>query len=487
MSGKQPKRSSVGKNADIDGLLTATHPELETGGTVPPPLRTSVLGHAKVQPLACGADAATLFNNQVIFHEAKDEKAHRIISQADDLVRDVIAIEKVMARLVAAKSQLFRWPLETTGPQVRRSKHGAAPPSRGPARLARDFLAILRLNVDEIRRAFPTGRHRLHPLVELFERHMARHGLWRVFKPLNSSDVNQLNASIEAMRQESKSATFRRHLDGHLKQVRDNTRSALELIDALCAAHSQLVVVRIDLSYRRHPLKGWLALPVMDGNAFGDRARLIRYLMRKCPCRPVAYVWKTEWAEHTGWHTHMLLFFDGNQHQHDITIARMIGKYWDEDITRGNGRHHISNLDQHQQRGVGKIRYDDAAKLWALCTIVVPYVTKADYYIRFIVPPKTRTFARSKVPHVSAKKLGRPRIKTSARVLSYTGLLNQPNYSSRKQGKQRSKLKRGREQAQRKHHFSSHIPYRSLTMEEYKAKGRESEVLGNNIWPYSTR
>ena len=482
MGAQQIDESRVGKIAGISGTPTKAAGEAETGGAVSPLLREGVLSRAKMQPLACGADEAALFSNQVRYHEADDDRAHLILVPAEDLMRDIIGIEKVMVRLVAAKAPLFRWPLEAKKPKARRMGNDNSPPKRGPARLAADFLSILRPDLIDIRSAFPADKHRLHPLVELFEQRMERCGFWLGFKPASELDVHRLNACVEAMRQEAKSKAFRRRLDGHLKQVRDNTRSALELIVALYAVYSQLVVVRIDLSYRRHPRKGWLALPVYDGNARGHRGRFIHYLMRKCPCRPVGYVWKTEWAEHTGWHTHMLLFFDGNEHRQDITIARMLGKHWNNEITRGDGRHHISNLDQHQSSGVGKIRYDAAAKLWALCTIVVPYVTKADYYIRFVVPPKTRTFARSKVPEVPAKKLGRPRLNASARVLTYTGSLNRPGYSNRRPDKGKPKHEKGGEQAHHKYRRAEPIPYRSLSKEEYEAKAREYEALGKDVW-----
>ncbi|PMQ05107.1 hypothetical protein DyAD56_11045 [Dyella sp. AD56] len=311
---------------------------------------------------------------------------------------------------------------------------------------------------------------------------MERYGFWRGYRPSGESDVRRLNACVTAIRNEAKSAAFRNRLDKHLKLVRNNTRSALDLVHALFGLYSQLLVIRIDLSYERHPRKGWLALPVMDGDAFSDRARLIRYLMRKCPCRPVAYVWKTEWAEHTGWHTHLLLFFDGNRHQHDISIARMLGKHWNEEITRGKGRHHISNFDQHQARGVGRIRYDDAAKLWALCTIVVPYVTKTDYYLKLVVPPKTRTFGRSGLPKIPAKKMGRPRINTSTRMFDYTGVLNHPGYSRRGVGKQQPKFNMPQGLAYRKQFGTEQDADSSSRTSKYQALGSERDACIKMGW-----
>lgn len=483
MIGKAERKLRVKEGGDSSKLSTTTR---FNAGLVDDALPASIavaLGRVKMQPLACGAEEALLFSNAVLYHNGDDHIAHRIICPADGIAREIVTIEKVISRLVASKSTLFRWPPK--GPTRKAHCNGldASQPSRGPARLAADFLNILQPNLADIRSVFPKEKHQLHPLVEMFERHMYKYDFWHGFKPLCELEVKRLNSCVEAIRAEAKSSAFRRRIDKHLKLVRDNTRSALELVNLLFLVYSQLLVVRIDLSYVRHPRKGWLALPVMDGNAFGDRARMIRYLQRKCPCRPVAYVWKTEWAAHTGWHTHLLLFFDGSQHQQDITIARMIGKHWNEEITRGQGRHHISNLDQHQARGVGKIRYDDAAKLWALRTIVVPYMTKADFYVRLLVPPKTRTFGRSGLPKLPARKLGRPRIHPSIRVSSYTGLLNKPGYRNSRSGKPGSKRNKVAEVARTQFRGAGTVLCKSLSKEEYAAKGREWEALGKPVWP----
>lgn len=479
--GHKPRNTDYGNSI---GLPKAVPFDMALVGDVLPASITMALGQVKLQKLASGAEDALLFSNSVLYHDGDDPRAHRIICHADDIARDIIAIEKVIARLVAAKSQLFRWTTrEARHKTTHRKALTASPPSRGPARLAADFLSIMKSNFAVIRSAFPKEKHQLHPLVELFEQHMSRYDFSHEFKPLCELDVKRLNECVDAIRAEAMSPAFRRRVDKHLKLVRNNTRSTLELVDSLFMVYSQLLVIRIDLSYVRHPLKGWVALPVMDGNAVGDRARLIRYLQRKCPCRPVGYVWKTEWAEHTGWHTHLLLFFDGSRHQQDIAIARMIGEYWDKEITRGKGRHHISNLDHHQMRGVGRIRYDDAAKLWALCGIVVPYVTKADYYVRLLVPPKARMFGRSGLPKLPAKKLGRPRGHLAARVSSYTGSLNQPGYASRRPGKPKAGPQKGIE-AHSKRHRVAPVPYRSLSKAEYEAKAREHLALGKAVWPH---
>lgn len=241
------------------------------------------------------------------------------------------------------------------------------------------------------------------------------------------------------MRDEARSTAFRVRRDKHHKLVRSNTTGLLELIDRLFLLHSQLLVIRMDISYCRHSLEPWRALSVTKEEAVNHRDQMIRYLKRKCPFRPVGYAWKLEFTQGTGWHTHLLLFFDANQHQQDLPIATHIGRHWNDVITRGLGRHHISNFEAHQYRGVGKIHYTDVAKLWALRTLVAPYLTKVDYYVRMVLS-KGRTFGRSELPDIPETKRGRPRALPSARVADYVP----PIPISNTKTKERPPMKRGR-------------------------------------------
>jgi hypothetical protein len=367
-----------------------------------------------------GAEEALVYTTQTRFHEDGDIKPHRIRTHDEDMARELMAIEKTMRRLTSTQKTLFHWPPKAQRDTIPRRRQ----------RLADQLLHILRPSLWGIRQTFPY--HQFHPLVELFEKHITANAFSSQFSPACKEDVDRLNACVHAIREEARSEAFRLRRDKHHKLVRSNTAGLLELVDRLFAVHSQLLVIRMDISYRRNAAAPWLSLPVTMGEALDHRNRVIHYLRRKCPFKPIGYAWKLEFTEHTGWHTHLLLFYDANQHQQDFVIAEHIGQHWDRVIARGNGRHFICNYQSYRYRGVGKIHYSDTVKLWALRTLVAPYLTKADYYARMVLSgidapgaedhaakPKARTFGRSELPDVPAKKLGRPRALPSARVADY--------------------------------------------------------------------
>lgn len=376
------------------------------------------------QLFAQGADEALLYTTEMRFHEEGDPHPHRIRTNDEDLAREVMAIEKTIQKLTNTKRQLFHWPPKRT-----------LQPLRGPVPLAEDFLRILRSDLGWIRQAFP--HHQFHPLIELFEKHMKARSFVANFRPMCQDDVDLLNACVKAIRHEASSLAFRRRRDKHYKLVRSNTQGLLELIDRLFAQHSQLLVVRMDLSYRRHSSMPWLSHPITEEEARNHRDEMIRYLGRKCPFKRVGYAWKLEFTEHTGWHTHLLLFFDGNRHQHDLLIAEHIGKQWNNEITHGLGRNFICNYEPYRYRGIGKIHHTDVAKLWALRALVAPYLTKVDYYVRMVLT-KGDAFGRSELIDVPVKKRGRPRALPSAKVADFVP----PMHGSITEGKKEAPAKR---------------------------------------------
>jgi hypothetical protein len=354
-----------------------------------------------------GADEALLYTTQIQFHAHGDLEPYRARTSDEDLAREVMAIEKTMQRMTKTKRQLFFWPPRSKHPRLTLSP---------TAPLSEDFLQVLRSGLGWIRQAFP--HHQLHPLIELFEKHMEARSFSANFRPLCQDDVDRLNSCVKAIRDEASSQAFRRRRDKHHKLVRSNTQGLLELTDRLFAQHSQILVVRIDLSYRRHASMPWLSHPTTEAEALNQRDGMLEYLRRKCPFKPVDYAWKLEFTEHTGWHMHFLLFFDANLHQRDLAIAEHICQHWSNVITQGSGRYFICNYERYRYRGVGKIHHTDVAKLWALRTLVIPYLTKADYYVRMVLT-KGRTFGRSELTDVPTKKRGRPRKLPSARIVDF--------------------------------------------------------------------
>ena len=62
------------------------------------------------------------------------------------------------------------------------------------------------------------------------------------------------------------------------------------------------------------------------------------------------YISKIEYAPLTGWHCHMVLFFNGQRVQNDIVYANSICRYWENVITKGIGRAYSSNLARMNEK-----------------------------------------------------------------------------------------------------------------------------------------
>lgn len=80
----------------------------------------------------------------------------------------------------------------------------------------------------------------------------------------------------------------------------------------------------------------------------------------------------------------------------DIIIADNICKYWQDDITQGEGTSYNcnKNKDRYDQLGIGQIKRNDADKREAL-NQVIGYLIKNDHYIQAQIPHGKRTFGRS--------------------------------------------------------------------------------------------
>lgn len=81
-------------------------------------------------------------------------------------------------------------------------------------------------------------------------------------------------------------------------------------------------------------------------------------------------------------------------------------------ITKGKGGAYNCNKATYTHPGIGSIRYHDEEKLDNLKTIVVPYLTKPDYYVSMTKSQGHRAFWPSHPPEITAKRRGRKRSKT---------------------------------------------------------------------------
>lgn len=231
---------------------------------------------------------------------------------------------------------------------------------------------------------------------------------------------------------------FKKEVVQQRKYASEYKRSVQDYIDGLFDYRSRLLVIRIDLSYR----KGLLATPHNENGLFKKitnknksdmnkpfvkpvqklkflkdwslevqkhRDMLIKQLKKQYSKSFVGYMWKLEYTEIKSFHYHMMFFLDGIKHREDITIAQNIGELWVDKITQGNGLYWNCNAHKNQYRnlGVGMINHHEAVLRDNMLNTAF-YLVKKDYLIHSVMfNSKNRAFGKGQIPNKS--KSGRPR------------------------------------------------------------------------------
>ncbi|MDR5778097.1 inovirus-type Gp2 protein [Caballeronia sp. LZ065] len=130
----------------------------------------------------------------------------------------------------------------------------------------------------------------------------------------------------------------------------------------------------------------------------------------------VDYIWTLEEGDETGLHLHVLIFYRADDVRRDVLIARLIGEYWENVVTKGEGQYWNSNADKwfHEKYGhgvgTGEINWDDHDKRKALRKNI-QYMTKADQFLKMKYGEQCHVFGTSQAK--AKKKAGRPRKQAS--------------------------------------------------------------------------
>ena len=207
---------------------------------------------------------------------------------------------------------------------------------------------------------------------------------------------------VEMIRREGRQPAFRQRVRQQAQDAQRNYDSALAYNERLFECRSRLVVIRLDLGYRREVVQT-LTLQQLDRDL--DRFlrnqrhnRLFKHLY--------GYVIKVEEGPLRGLHTHVVLYFLGSEVQKHEHLGDLIGRYWVEQITEGRGSYFNCNRVRYKHMGVGVIEHDDHDKRQHLRQRVLGYLFKDDQHVRI---KDRRVFRRGEMPGLSAVPMGRPR------------------------------------------------------------------------------
>jgi hypothetical protein len=206
------------------------------------------------------------------------------------------------------------------------------------------------------------------------------------------------------------SPAYRYGMVAYQREAQNNVIECRRYIDGLFDRWSRLVVIRIDLAYRKDVTVEFEELEA-DLKRLHTNRRHNELFNHLC-----GYITKIEYGIEKQLHVHALWFFNGHKRQgsSDSYLAQAISEYWVDVITAGRGGYWNCNAKKHRYRrnGIGLVEASDSAKRLNL-SIAVSYLCKKETQV--IKPhayPQTKLLRKGQLS-VMPVKLGRPRGNTN--------------------------------------------------------------------------
>jgi len=335
---------------------------------------------------------------------ANDYEVTPVILDGWTTSEDVRLLDKLSIKLTRTSGELFSVKINKFN--NRNYIHGT--------KLGLEFLSALRIDTSLIKHHFPF--HKANPHIDLIIRHIDSRKLSQLtsfFNALFNDEVvkwvDVLNGCVEAMRKEANGLKFKMAVNKFQRVSNKNHKELMKYIEMQFEAHSRLLVLRIDLGYRKPqgwPLKS--ESPVQYDDVKKHWTALLKFLNAKIPDL-TGFAYKLEYGLEKLFHYHLLVLLDGSKVREDVTIAKIIGLAWN-DITVGKGLHYNCNDNKYMYKscGIGMINHNDHELREGL-KMAAAYLTKTDYFIKMVAPENGRTFGKGNMPAPKFTNKGRPR------------------------------------------------------------------------------
>lgn len=149
-----------------------------------------------------------------------------------------------------------------------------------------------------------------------------------------------------------------------------------EVIDSAFKADSRVAVIRVDLGYKEG--KSSAQTINKDLDKLYQNARSKPNIFKD----KIVQIIKVEKSGNDGYHAHALFAFKGHNVKNHKAKAEQIGKYWQNEITKGNGNYHNCNSKEYPKYSLGVIERDDEEAKNALKENVLGYICKDEQSTR---------------------------------------------------------------------------------------------------------
>jgi hypothetical protein len=222
----------------------------------------------------------------------------------------------------------------------------------------------------------------------------------------------RVDGFVQMLRNDARSKPFLAELDARRRQCQKNDTSAKKYVDDIYLHRaSKNLAVRLDLVCgSEDPERRGITSTVDVGQARKELDRFLRHVREKFPL--TGYMGTFEYGTFTGYHFHLLLFFDGHKQWNGKALGFLLGEVWKNEITEGRGRYFNCNALKYAENGIGMIWHHDTAKREILKKKVISYLTKTDFWLKFQGTRKTffrGLMSSEQEKDVTMLAVGRPR------------------------------------------------------------------------------
>lgn len=333
----------------------------------------------------------------------EDDAGNVFILNAYDAIEDLLFIDRAVEKIIKSTSDAFS--IVHDGYGNRRAKENA---------LGSYYKRFMRLgDKNFFYHLFPGCRY--SPNVELFFKEIAAmsfHGFGPNCQHTpDILDADLFNEFLDRLRKESRLAPYRTELRRRKELAAQNHRGLTNYVNSLFNRYSRILVSRLDLAYRAETKKKFSMIEVLK-----HKERLLNNIRKNEALKGkiIGYVMSLEFGvAEGGYHFHCFFFFDGSKCRQDISWSDMLGKYWVEKITEGEGCYYNCNKRKncYKRLGIGMISCNDQEGRNNLLEAAI-YITKKNMFFAILpdysVTKKFRTFFRGEIQKVRSP-LGRRR------------------------------------------------------------------------------
>lgn len=222
--------------------------------------------------------------------------------------------------------------------------------------------------------------------------------------------AKKLNEFINALRNKLESRDFKQIEQKLAYNEKRNFNSSCKYVDKLFEHHAKLLVLRIDLGYRKDRHSKIETHETALAKCQINFKNFIRTLKPQDFAKNLlGYIAKIELGHEKGYHFHVMFFYNGSKSSHDIFLSMAIGKHW-MSVTHPDGIFYSCNAEASSYRklGIGMISHNDAEKRNNLKT-ALGYLFKNEQNLHYKYKKKERTYFRSADLLEPKSKAGRPR------------------------------------------------------------------------------